>query len=320
MNPTDNKIHIWIFNHPFAGIGDQLDFFIMAMKQRGYHVTLGKQPRVNSLNVLIENFAQESFETVRDFCEKNNKKVAVIMTEHLDLISNTMRIHGEPLFNLNDYMHPHTQIARIRFLFDLAPYIECLLTLGDLPKLQNINQMLPGIAMRRIFFPAINPPEGSLTEDQFNGDLLFTGFKTHFREEVIDSITAAGMKMYSPEKMVSRHVRNKLNSRVKIILNLPQRKSWEWLSLMRIFAGLYCGRATVSLGTNDNSEIAACCYQLDIDNSDWVDQLKDYVENYRYYYETALNNYNIMAEKFEKEHPFPHDIFELWGITDNLPG
>ena len=104
----------------------------------------------------------------------------------------------------------------------------------------------------------------------------------------------------------------------KLILNIPQRKEWRWLSLMRIVAALRCGRATVSLGTKDDSQITACCYQLDISDQRWLEELKEHVSNWASFYKTAYDNYMLMAEKFEHSHAFPHGMLEFWAITDRL--
>ncbi|MCP3966403.1 MAG: hypothetical protein GY750_13680 [Lentisphaerae bacterium] len=318
MKSKVKTVHLWIFNNPFVGVSDQIEFFVMALREYGYDVTFGRHPRKTALNVIIENFDSHSYKIVKDFCETENKKIAVIMTEHLDLINGKILIHGSPLWSVNDYMAPETQISRIRFLFDLFPYLKSLFTLGDLPKLENMSQMLPEIDIRRIPFPKLNFLETDDSDTDLEGELLFTGIATEFRQTILNTLKENNFVTYYPEKMVSRSVRNAMNRKAKIIMNLPQRGNWQWLSLMRIFAGLYCGRASVSIATNDNSEISSCCYQLNINNPDWLDQLRHYIDNYKLYYEEAHSNYMAMAERFQQESPFPHDLFEIWSITDNL--
>ena len=90
-------IRLWIYNHPFVGIADQVEFFVAALKQTGYEVTVGSQPREDALNVVIENFSEEGRDTLILFCRSTGKKVAVIMTEHLDFKSGQLFIHGDPL-------------------------------------------------------------------------------------------------------------------------------------------------------------------------------------------------------------------------------
>ena len=87
---------------------------------------------------------------------------------------------------------------------------------------------------------------------------------------------------------------------------------------MRIIAGLHCGRATISLGTQDNSEIAACTYQIDLDTHEWKKTLREYIHHWEDLYFQALKNYEDMVSIFEKSHPFPHDLMMLWSMTDRL--
>lgn len=321
MHPSKKPpIHLWIYNHPFNGISDQVEFFVSAFKQNGYLVSVGRQPSNSSLNVVIENFSSETRDVLIKFCMTTRKRVAVIMTEHLDFESGQIFIHGEPLWSDNDYMHPATQVNRIRNLIDCLPCIRCFFVLGDLPELRNMSAMLPGIDVRSIPFPKFDPVQigDAETTSQIANDLLFTGFITDYRASIMALLKANSFSIACPQKFVSRKNRDTMNRSVKLILNIPQREGWRWLSLMRIVAALRCGRATVSLGTKDDSQIAACCYQLDISDPRWLDELKESVSNWAPLYETAYDNYMLMAERFESVCGFPHDIVEFWAITDRL--
>jgi len=313
-------IHLWIYNHPFYGISDQVEFFVSAFKQNGYSVSVGRQPSDSSLNVVIENFSSETRDILIKFCMSTRKRVAVIMTEHLDFDRGQIYIHGDPLWNDNDYMHPATQVGRIKNLFDCLPFIRCFFVLGDLPELRNMSAMLPGIDVRSIPFPKFDPIniEDAETSSKPANDLLFTGFITDYRTDIIALLKANSFSLACPQKFVSRKNRDTMNRSAKLILNIPQRKEWCWLSLMRIVAALRCGRATVSLGTKDDSQIAACCYQLDISDQRWLDELKESVRNWAALYKTAYDNYMLMAEEFERARGFPHDMLEFWAITDRL--
>jgi len=315
-----SRIHLWIYNHPFYGISDQVDFFLLAMQQNGYQVTVGREPRPEALNVVIENFSEKTSTILIDFCRSQGKRVAVIMTEHLDFIKNQIFIHGDPLWSQNDYMHPTTQVARIQNLMECVQYIRCFLILGDLPTLLNVSKMIPGIDVRVIPFPKLNfvfsKPAG--TPELITNSLLFTGYLTDYRIKIIDVLKQNKFDVISPQYFVSRKKRNEMNQSVKLILNIPQRINWRWLSLMRIVAALRSGRVTVSIGTNDDSKIAACTIQIDITNSEWLYQLKHYIDNWQSLYLKAFDDYTLMATKFAHENNFPHDLLELWSITDGL--
>lgn len=319
---TSNKpaVHLWVYNHPFTGISDQVEFFIAALRQHGYPVSIGRQPSDSSLNVVIENFTAHSGGVLMDYCKLSKKRVAVIMTEHLDFDSGQIFIHGDPLSSDNDYMHPATQLNRIRFLMDCLPYIRCFLVLGDLPELRNMSAMLTGIAVRSIPFPELEVVSigGQELPAPITRDLLFTGFITNYRKNILALLKANDISALCPEQFVSRKVRDTLNRSAKVILSIPQREGWRWLSLMRIVAALRCGRATVSLGTNDDSRISTCCLQLDLRKQDWPDLLKEYVEDWQSHYRRAYESYMSMSRDFEREKSFPHDLFEYWAITDRI--
>lgn len=321
MRPSKKPpIHLWIYNHPFHGISDQVEFFIATFEQHGYSVSIGRQPSDSSLNVVIENFSTQTRDVLTKFCMATRKRVAVIMTEHLDFNDGQIFIHGAPLWSDNDYMHPATQVGRIKNLFDCLPCIRCFFVLGDLPELRNMSAMLPGIDVRSIPFPKFDSVQTEDTEtlSQIACDLLFTGFMTDYRADILALLKANSFLLACPQKFVSRKNRDTMNRSAKLILNIPQRKEWRWLSLMRIVAALRCGRATISIGTKDDSQIAACCYQLDISNQRWLDELKESVHNWASLYKTAYNNYVLMAEEFEHARGFPHDMLEFWAITDRL--
>ncbi len=315
-------IHLWIYNHPFYGISDQVDFFVMALSQHGYAVTVGRQPSRTALNVVIENFTAETRKTLVDFCKSERKRVAVIMTEHLDFDGDQIFIHGDPLWSENDYMHPAVQVARIKNLMDCLPYIRCFFVLGDLPALRNMSLMLPGIDVRSIPFPKLDIVSNDSAEMSglIAHDLLFTGVMTAYRVELYELLEKSDLSVTCPEKFVSRKLRDTLSKSAKLVLNLPQRADWRWLSLMRIIAALRSGRATVSLGTKDTSRISACCLQLDMADQGWIGLLKERISNWQSLYRAAHEDYMCMAAEFERGHPFPCDAFEYWAITDLVRG
>ncbi|MCK9637751.1 MAG: hypothetical protein M0R41_15870 [Methylobacter tundripaludum] len=316
---ANSTVHLWIYNHPFHGVTDQIEYFLMIMRQNGYQVSVGNQPRIDALNVVIENFSESTSEILINFCRTSGKRVGVIMTEHLDFIGEQIYIHGDPLWNDNDYMHPATQVARIKNLMDCVQFIQCFFVLGDLPELLNINEMLPGVAVRTLPFPKFQPlsTNALIQDNNLTADMVFAGVVTSYRADLLGQLEGQ-MSVTCPGTFVSRRVRDNLSRSAKIVLNIPQRKDWKWLSLMRVMAALRCGRATVSLGTSDNSKISACCTQLDITQADWLDSLREYVSHWDTTYQHAFENYEAMAIAFEQEKPFPSDIFEYWAVIEQF--
>ena len=293
----------------------------MAFRQHGYTVSVGRHPRSSSLNVVIEGFSSSKTRDVLvEFCRSSRKRVAVIMTEHVDIENDQIFFHGAPLGSKNDYMHPVTILARIQHLLECLPYVRCFFVLGDLPELRNMSSMLPGLDVRAIPFPNLN---GGSYEDHDGSfdmvhDLVFTGVMTEYRAKLLSLLDKEGLSVACPQRFLSRNRRNAMNRLGKVIVNLPQREGWQWLSLMRIIAGLQTGRATISLGTSDGSHIASCCTQLDIRERDWMSKVKQCVDDWKSLYKRDRMNYAAMAQKFEQEKPFPHDVFEYWSITDRV--
>ena len=320
--PAKPPVHLWIYNHPFYGISDQVDYFVMALAQHGYSVSVGRRPSRSALNVVIENFTADTKKTLVEFCRTSRKRVAMIMTEHLDFDGKQIFIHGDPLWSDNDYMHPAVQLGRIKNLMDCLPYLRCFLVLGDLPQLRNMSALLPGVDVRPIPFPRLDLAlkEGAEASEPITGDLLFTGVMTAYRADIYSMLKKSGFSVACPQNFVSRKRRDTMSKSAKLVLNIPQRADWRWLSLMRVIAALRSGRATVSLGTNDTSQIAACCPQLDITVQNWLGVLNEHVRNWRSLYRTAYEGYTRMADEFEREHAFPHDAFEYWAITDRVAG
>ncbi len=315
------SIHFWVYNHSFHGIGDQVSFAVRAFQQHGYSVSVGRQPRHSSLNIVIEGFTSSgSKDVLIEFCRSSQKRVAVIMTEHIDMENGQIFFHGAPLGSENDYMHSSLILARIRYLFECLPYLRCFFVLGDLPELRNISTMLPGLDVYTIPFPHLD--SGSSTDIKISSgpiyDLVFAGAMTEYRAKLLTLLEAEGLSVACPQKFISRKRRNTMNRLGKVIVNIPQRSGWQWLSLMRIVAGLQTGRSTLSLGTQDTSHIASCCTQLDIREHDWVGKVNQYVNDWSSLSTQHSVNYSIMVKQFEKERPFPHDVFEYWGSTERV--
>jgi len=293
----------------------------MALRQKGYSVSIGRRPRPLSLNVVIEGFSSEGSRGVLlDFCRSSQKRVAVIMTEHLDFQHDAIYFHGAPLGSENDYMHPAASLARIQYFMECIPYLRCFFVLGDLPELRNMSSLLPGLDVRTIPFPNLRGcscNDIDKSSDMLD-DLVFTGSMTEYRIKLLALLEEAGVSVACPRRFVSRNRRNTLNRSGKIVINIPQREGWQWLSVMRIVAGLQTGRATISLGTHDVSRIAACCTQLDIRDCDWMSQMKQCVGAWKSLYTRDLVSYSAMAQQFEQERPFPHDVFEYWSTTEGV--
>ncbi len=317
---TSLQVHLWIYNHHYNGISDQIEYFYTALTQNGYSVSIGRKPKDDALNVVIEYFTLQSKAILIDYCKRTKKRIAIIMTEHIDLIDNRIQMHGAPLWTQNDYMPPMMQASRIRFLMECLPYIRGFFVLGDLPELKGFTDMIRGSDIRTIPFPEINTVD--ISTDHMNPDRMqdfgFTGTATEYRKNIVSLLQYNNFCIDIPVKFLSRKQREIKTQSIKLVLNIPQRLNWKWLSLMRVMAGLRAGRATVSLGTKDTSKIAACTHQVDLSTPDWMDNLHEFSKNWSGMYYESMENYTAMAKSFESIHSFPHDFFEFWAITDQI--
>lgn len=260
---TKSFVHIWIYNHTFSGISDQLEFFIKTFRDFGYGVSVSKFPKKNSLNFVIENFSTiRDRQILVDFCLTNKKRVSVIMTEHIDFIKNSVYFHGKNLTDSSDYMAQTTKIQRVLGLIECSKFINSLVSLGDLPTLNNLSTFLPSIPIYRLPFPSI---KFFLNESGLRNDFLFIGALTTYRKELIKGICGFGFNVCFPNFkrnfFISRKLRNHYVSSSKVVLNIPQVKDWFWLSTMRVIVSLANGKPTLSINSQDFSEIHNCVYQ-----------------------------------------------------------
>lgn len=305
------QLHLWVYNHSLDSISDQVDFFTRVLKHYGYGVTISRRPRIDALNVVIENFSESSSNTLIEFCRQTGKRVAIIMTEHLDLYEDQLLIHGDPLWNDNDYMHSSIQVARIKNLMDCLPWLRALFVLGDLPRLEGSDHMFSGLPVRTLPFPFLERADISKQSPKY--DFVFTGYLTSFRKQFLQRV-AASYSLSQSSQLLPRQRRDQLNSQGNIVLNIPQRPGWNWLSLMRVIAALQRGRATVSIGTEDTSWIARCCIQLS--ETEWASRLGEVSADWQGAYSTAYGNYELMRKEFLAERGFPSDLFGYWAILE----
>lgn len=308
-------IHLWIYNHTFAGISDQLEFFVKILKDFGYGISVSKLPKKNSLNFVIENFCTlKDRKTLIDFCTSNRKKVSVIMTEHLDFINNSVYFHGKNLTDDNDYMGQATKIQRVLGLVECSKLFNSLVTLGDLPYLKGIDKLLVNIPIYRLPFPSIKFfPKKS---DKVEYDFLFIGALTSYRKGLIRNISKFGFSVRYPNfkrnLFISRKLRNHYLSSSRVSLNIPQVKNWSWLSTMRIIVSLANGKPTLSMNSQDFSTIHSCVYQTKniflFDKKNTTLLLKNWFFFYKKSYLSYMNSSNL----FKKRHPFFEKFLVKW--------
>jgi hypothetical protein len=310
------KLRVWVYNHLFAGIVDQLEFLADRCRELNWEITISGRPCDKSLIIVIENFQPNNYKIFEDYMKNNKKRALCIMTEHVDFLAGKQfYFHGLKVGvkgAQNDYMEPETQLERLRTLFNLSPFISDFITLGDLPNLNNFEEALPGRSVLRMGFPRVTLEDKEKKDVEPTYDFIFTGKITKYRSEILIALEAQGYKVLVNEELLSRKRRNQLVRKAKIVLNLPQRKDWSWLSLMRIYSALKLARSTISIGTNDLSEISACCRQISLEQALDKYTLKNCLVDWENEYKSACFKYNEMAKKFNLLHCDDERAVELY--------
>lgn len=314
------KLRVWVYNHLFVGIVDQLEFLVDRCRELDWEITISGRPCDKSLMIVIENFQPDNYKIFEEYMRNSKKRVLCMMTEHINFSDGKQfYFHGLKIGvkrAQNDYMEPETQLQRLRTLFNLSPFISYFITLGDLPYLNNFEHALPGKSVLRIGFPKITLQDKKNNDVEPIYDFIFTGKITKHRSDILTDLRAQGYKVLVNAELLSRKRRNQLVRKAKIVLNLPQREDWNWLSLMRIYASLKLGRSTISIGTNDLSEISACCRQMSLEEALNKPTLHKCLADWKNEYKNARLKYNDMAQQFNSSHcddesimKFYHDYF-----------
>ncbi len=310
------KIHICLFNISHINyVIDQVEFILAIFKQNNYLISVSNDFKDDALNVLIECFDaahEDSSQTERviNYCKKNNKKVSVIMTEHIDYIDRRVYAYSVPINDI-DATHYNPFIKkRILSILAISPYIRHIFTLGEFPKLKNFREM-SGKAPIIIPYPRI---EKVYDKHDPEYDLVFSGKDTEYRSEIIDRIEkmSFSIKSNAYQNILTRKKRNKLISKAKINLNIPQDKKWEYPSLLRIILALSLGKITISIGNGKTSGGNDSFYAT-IDQNN-LSGLGSYLKNYDVYYEKFLAIYNQMTS----EVIFPQDHFKIWAEIEGV--
>jgi hypothetical protein len=304
-------IRLWVFNHPFRYITEQVEFFCLALKAAGYRVSVSRRPSPEALNVLVENFSPDSARIVAAFCREHRKRVAVVMTEHIDFLGGEVRFHGGGMEARDDYMAAVTKMGRLFSLLTLRDHVRCIFRLGDLPRLRNFGDMAPGLPIRTIPFPALGRSErvnGAMrTVPQY--DLVFTGKLTEHRTALLTQLRAT-YRVLASRDIVSRHRRDGMNIAARFVVNLPQHPDWRWISTMRVLAALRCGRATVAVGPSEETAITPFCITIS-EGGLGRSELNAALANYNKVFDRLSAQYEAFVRSPENSH-FPHEEFDLW--------
>jgi hypothetical protein len=313
LNGSDNRpeFRIWIFNNPIRGITEQLEFICLALGQHGYNVSISNRPSPSAINILIENLNEKTLPVVQQFCTTYNKKIIVVMTEHVNYVNNSIYFHGIALRHPSEYMHSLTKRARLLHLLYARNHIRCFIRLGDLPELIGMDVMFTGIPIITLPFPRIEVADRRAKGDKSSPDgLMFSGAITNYRQKVLGELSG-NFEIRYLEKLLSRRRRDAANASVKAVLNIPQEPGWKWISTMRILAAWRCGRPVINIGEELEGEIAEFCLNVP-DTESNVALISDALENAEALFQKQKSSYDQFVLS-EKNQYFPSGLFNIWG-------
>ena len=248
------KINLSIFNHvspatnDCRGIRDQIDFLEAVFDALNIQFSVSYTLCPDSLNLLIENFNDSTVPAVIEFCERYGKRVCLVMTEHLN------NANGMPHFGpyaLTDREYIGNIDKRIFSLGILSEYVTAYFTLGELPFLDDIGEILHNSQVYRISYPHITPSDDrDVPEAEY--DLGFFGVLTPYREEILEKL-GEKHKVYHAGIVSSEEERLENILKCGALLNIPQNRIWKYTSPMRVIYNLRNGLPTLHLGKDDNT-------------------------------------------------------------------
>lgn len=288
MLSADMKLHLCLFNNPFIGVSDQVDFIKETVAEAGCHLSVGRFLRPDSINILIENFSPAARDMVIEFCQHHQTRVFVVMTEHIDFQLGQIFFHGQ-IWKDSDYMPVEVQRKRLVSLLEMTPWIAGFLTLGDLPELIGFDTMVSGASPLRLPFPRILRAETGQGE-QAPYDFIFTGVLTEYRRQVLAQLSEH-FRVYASSNKLSRAARRRLYHKGRIILNIPQSEEWGWISPMRVMAAARCGRPCVSIGRMDPSVLGRINAYIDLADRNAIQNLTALLGEHRSFFARYMASY-----------------------------
>lgn len=247
MSIKNNSINFCILSHPKEVIFDQIDFLSDALKASGYDLSVSGMLDPESVNIVQEGFFSRcSSDYVREFCSRYQKKVVVILTEHMEIIENSVVINGFGLNNANDVMD--NAFTRFYNLCLVLPYIRSFAILGHFPEKEKIQGIFPAIPIQTIPYAPLDPKE-SIKQDK-KTDFSFTGTLTPYREKLLKAIQKEFTCHYGYEDTIAR--RREVISDSKFHLQIPQNKSWRQISPMRVLFAIKSGTPVLNISDHED--------------------------------------------------------------------
>jgi len=230
-------------SHPVAMIGDQIASVTRALAWYGFRVQVSNELRDDALNIILEGFTRFAALYISDYCASRRKKIAVLMTEHIDLKGRVL-VNDVPLGDPNEYL-PNAY-ERLTNLVYVLPHVRLFLIVGHLPDRENMARVFRAIPIVNLpYIPIEVASVPSFTSRRF--ELCFTGSLTKHREALIKALDRhfKCVCMFSNDT----EVRRQTISDSHFNLQIPQNSSWRYISPMRVIFALQAGAATLNITT-----------------------------------------------------------------------
>ena len=294
-------VNICILNNPFVGVSDQLEYLRCYFNENKIKFKVTRRLDPGCINIVFENFNRSTRDYLLQFYKTYNKRIIILMTEHIDFIDSQILFHGKHWLNSN-YMSVETQLKRLQNLLELTSCVSFFVTLGDLPFLKGLENMIPEISILRVPFPSSKMFKSfNSCHLNYEYDFLFNGYVTDFRKEIIGLIGKHFTISELSNIYTSRQRAERLR-KAKVILDIPQAADWMWVSPMRIMNALKNGKLCVHIGKVDCSVIGNICPSIDF-NSFCLDvDLKNILTNRFDIFTTFIERYEEETEFFNKKY------------------
>lgn len=304
------RITIYTGNHYVEWIQDQVWFLEKVLREHNFVVTVSEQLSVDDLNLVIENFEPTASRHILNFCQTHNKKIGVVLTEHIDFIDDKVLFNGKPESVYDEYQK--NRAVRLIGLLALSEVTYGYLTLGDYPKLVGFNNIVDNAQIFRLPYPHIKREFGFEISKSPQYDFLFTGTVTSYRESIIDALRS--ISNCSTAKFGNTETdRKDLLGTARFSLNIPQRPDWLWTSPMRVLFGFRSGRVTVHIGEKDDCKLKDFILYIPEAN---IERIKDLIgRNEIGLFKRIMNQYTLFVGS-DDNYSFPMSAFESWMIAD----
>jgi len=249
------KINICVFNniHPVhnthSGVTDQVEQLSFFFEQNSIEYKISYLLDPNAINIVIENFTENSIEVIQSFCNKWNKKILIVMTEHISLDNGIVKFGPYSLSN-TDYIGNMSQ--RFYSLSLLFEHTIGFSTIGELPFLYDLKKMFFVEKVYRFDYPVINHKMVSTPSTTKKYDMSFSGFLTNYRSKIISELKSRYKFKYHDITRSDRQRKDNAMS-ARVAVNIPQEEDWPWVSPMRVIYYLSIGIPCVHIGKGDKT-------------------------------------------------------------------